>query len=69
MGPPKRSMQSLYASAEDWETHREAITRLYLHEKRSLQDVMECMALNHSFFATCVPWAASPVRLIGADPV
>lgn len=53
MGQSKLSMQELYASAEDWETHKETITRLYLHEKRPLQEVMELMALNHSFFATC----------------
>ena len=57
MGPPKSkpSMQELYASPEDWDTQRETITRLYLHEKRSLQDVMEYMAVNHFFFATFVP--------------
>jgi hypothetical protein len=45
-------MQGLYASPEDWETHRDTITRLYLHEKRSLQEVMDYMALNHLFIAT-----------------
>ena len=53
MGPPKPSMQKLYACPEDWETQRETITRLYLHEKLSLQGVMEHMAVNHLFFATC----------------
>ncbi|KAH6857034.1 hypothetical protein B0I37DRAFT_89026 [Chaetomium sp. MPI-CAGE-AT-0009] len=48
----KPSMQELYASPEDWDKQRETITRLYLHEKRSLQEVMEYMALNHFFFAT-----------------
>lgn len=48
----KRSMQELYASAEDWDAQRETISRLYLHEKRSLQEVMEYMAQNHAFFAT-----------------
>jgi len=55
MGPPKPSMQALYAGPADWESQRETITRLYLHEKRSLQEVMEFMALEHSFFATCDP--------------
>jgi hypothetical protein len=55
MGPSKPSMQELFASPGDWETHRETITRLYLHERRSLQEVMDCMALNHAFFATCDP--------------
>jgi hypothetical protein len=57
MGPSKTkaSMQDLYASPEDWDTQRETITRLYLHEKRSLQEVMEYMAVNHFFFATLVP--------------
>lgn len=56
MGPskaPKPSMQELYAGPADWEAQRETITRLYLHEKRSLQEVMELMALDHCFFATC----------------
>jgi hypothetical protein len=52
MGPSKPSIQALYASPEDWETQRDTITRLYRHEKRSLQEVMEYMAVNHSFFAT-----------------
>lgn len=48
-------MQELYAGPADWEAQRETITRLYLHEKRSLQEVMELMALDHCFFATCGP--------------
>lgn len=52
-------MQELYASSEDWDAHRDTITRLYLHEKRSLQEVMEHMALNHFFFATCDPCTQS----------
>jgi len=55
MGPSKPSMQELYAGPADWEAQRETITRLYLHEKRSLQEVMELMALDHCFFATCDP--------------
>lgn len=49
---PKTSMQDLYASSADWEVHRDSITRLYLHEKMALQDVIEYMAVNHCFFAT-----------------
>ncbi|KAK4245873.1 Clr5 domain-containing protein [Corynascus novoguineensis] len=55
MGPtkPKPSMQDLYAhTAEDWQEHKETITRLYLHEKFTLSEVMEYMALHHFFFAT-----------------
>lgn len=55
MGPAKRSMQELYAGPADWDAQRETITRLYLHEKRSLQEVMELMALEHNFLATCDP--------------
>lgn len=47
-------MQTFYATPADWETYRETITRLYLDEKRPLHEVMEYMALNHSFIATCV---------------
>lgn len=46
-------MQNLYATPADWETYRGTITRLYLDEKRSLQEVMEYMVLNHGFLATC----------------
>jgi hypothetical protein len=61
-------MQELYASPEDWEVHRETITRLYLHEKRSLQEVMEHMALNYFFFATCVsPGTDGSLTLAGLD--
>jgi len=63
MGPPKPSMQDLYAGPADWEAQRETITRLYLHEKRSLQEVMELMALEHSFFATCDPVPGPPSLL------
>jgi hypothetical protein len=56
MGPPKTSMQKVYACPEDWETHRETITQLYLHDKLPLQEVMEYMAVNHLFFATCEPY-------------
>ncbi|KAK4234955.1 Clr5 domain-containing protein [Achaetomium macrosporum] len=66
MGPSKPSMQELYASPEDWEAHRETITRLYLHEKRSLQEVMEYMALNHFFFAT-VKMYRTRIRKWGID--
>ncbi len=57
MGPAKTktSMQELYAAPADWDAQRETITRLYLHEKRSLQEVMELMALEHNFLATCDP--------------
>jgi hypothetical protein len=68
MGPSKPSMQELYASPEDWEAHRDTITRLYLHEKRSLQEVMEHMALNYFFFATCVsPGTELSVTLMDHD--
>ncbi|KAL2173749.1 Clr5 domain-containing protein [Thermothelomyces heterothallicus CBS 202.75] len=58
MGPSKTgiikpSMQDLYThTAEEWQEHKETITRLYLHEKLTLNEVMEYMALNHYFFAT-----------------
>lgn len=48
-------MQDLYThTPEEWQEHKETITRLYLHEKLTLNEVMEYMALNHAFFATCV---------------
>ncbi len=60
MGPAKTSMQELYAGPADWDAQRETITRLYMHERRSLQEVMELMALEHDFLATCGPW--TPVK-------
>ncbi|KAL2156675.1 hypothetical protein VTH82DRAFT_1420 [Thermothelomyces myriococcoides] len=58
MSPPQTgiiqpSMQDLYTrTPEEWQEHKETITRLYLHEKLTLNEVMEYMALNHAFFAT-----------------
>ncbi|KAL2163951.1 hypothetical protein VTH06DRAFT_3164 [Thermothelomyces fergusii] len=52
-GITKLSMQHLYThTAEEWQEYKDTITRLYLHEKRTLNEVMEYMALNHFFFAT-----------------
>ncbi|KAK4149274.1 Clr5 domain-containing protein [Chaetomidium leptoderma] len=66
MGPSKPSMQELYASPEDWDAHRETITGLYLHDKRSLQEVMEHMAMNHFFFAT-IKMYRTRIRKWGID--
>ncbi|GAB1318526.1 Clr5 domain-containing protein [Madurella fahalii] len=59
-------MQNLYATSTDWETYRDTITRLYLDEKRPLQEVMEYMALNHQFLAT-VKMYRSRIRKWGLD--
>ncbi|KAJ4289319.1 hypothetical protein N0V88_007070 [Collariella sp. IMI 366227] len=66
MAPPKRNMQELYATPEDWNTHQETITQLYLHDKLSLQEVMDHMALNHFFFAT-VKMYRTRIRKWGID--
>lgn len=67
MGPPNARVQKVYAGPEDWETHRETITRLYLHDKLSLQQVMENMAADHLFFATCESWTMPVVADAGAN--
>jgi hypothetical protein len=41
-----------YASPEDWEAHRDAITRLYYYEEMTLKEVKKYMETHHSFFAT-----------------
>jgi hypothetical protein len=45
---PKRT----YASPEDWEAHRDTITRLYYYEEMTLREVKKYMEANHSFVAT-----------------
>ncbi|KAK3389997.1 hypothetical protein B0H63DRAFT_389421 [Podospora didyma] len=51
--PPAASLQDVqYASQEDWDKHRATITQLYLHEDRTLRDVMDYMAQTHHFKAT-----------------
>ncbi|KAG8156928.1 hypothetical protein KVR01_013150 [Diaporthe batatas] len=33
----------------DWETHRETLSRLYVDEKRSVEDIISYMRTNHNF--------------------
>ncbi|EMR65916.1 hypothetical protein MGN70_000273 [Eutypa lata] len=44
--------QHVWASQDDWEAHRETISRLYWDECRPLPDVMEIMRSEHNFHAT-----------------
>ncbi|KAK0719347.1 hypothetical protein B0H67DRAFT_642710 [Lasiosphaeris hirsuta] len=46
------SKQGIYASQEDWETHRTTITRLYLYEEMTLKQVRKHMEDTHFFYAT-----------------
>ncbi|KAK3353779.1 hypothetical protein B0T25DRAFT_608241 [Lasiosphaeria hispida] len=46
------SKQGIYASQEDWETHRATITRLYLYEEMTLKQVRKHMEDSHFFYAT-----------------
>ncbi|KAK0642047.1 hypothetical protein B0T16DRAFT_335994 [Cercophora newfieldiana] len=41
-----------YASPEDWEAHRDLITRLYYYEEMTLKEVKKYMEANHEFLAT-----------------
>jgi hypothetical protein len=38
--------------AQEWEAHRDIITRLYLNENRNLEEVRTILALEHEFKAT-----------------
>lgn len=33
----------------EWETHKDALRRLYVDEKRSVEDIISHMQTNHSF--------------------
>lgn len=33
----------------DWETHKDTLKRLYVDEKRSVEDIISYMQTNHSF--------------------
>ncbi|KAK5662217.1 hypothetical protein OQA88_8122 [Cercophora sp. LCS_1] len=44
--------QSKYAGPADWEKHRDVITRLYLHEDKTLKQVKKLMEDRYGFFAT-----------------
>lgn len=33
----------------DWDTHRETLSRLYVVEKRSVEDIISYMRTNHNF--------------------
>lgn len=41
-----------YATAVDWATHRETITRLYWDEANTLREVQRIMKEVHNFHAT-----------------
>ncbi|KAK8037181.1 hypothetical protein PG991_000527 [Apiospora marii] len=49
--PPSLS-QKAWASAQEWESHRETITRLFWDENRPLREVVEIMSRDHGFNAT-----------------
>lgn len=33
----------------DWEAHRDTLNRLYVEEKRSVEDIISYMRTNHNF--------------------
>lgn len=39
-------------SISDWSRHRETIKRLYIDERSKLREVMDVMAMDHSFVAS-----------------
>lgn len=47
-------------SALDWEAHRPEIVRLYLEEKRTVQDIIDIMAKTYGFVASLVIAALLP---------
>lgn len=44
--------QKSWASASEWEKHRELISRLFWDENRPLREVVEIMSRDHGFNAT-----------------
>ncbi|KAK0620609.1 hypothetical protein B0T14DRAFT_497109 [Immersiella caudata] len=50
--PPPTNPKRKYASPEDWEAHRDTITRLYYYEEMTLRDVKKHMETYHDFLAT-----------------
>lgn len=44
--------QTQYATAEDWNRHRETFTKLYLEENKTLNEVMSIMKEQYGFKAT-----------------
>ncbi|KAK8877457.1 Clr5 domain-containing protein [Apiospora arundinis] len=49
--PPSMSPKA-WASAQEWESRRETITRLFWDENRPLREVVEIMSRDHGFNAT-----------------
>ena len=43
-----------WASEEEWTIHRPKICRIYLHERKTLKEVMATMERDHEFYATYV---------------
>ena len=48
------SPQHHWATQDDWDAHRETISRLYWDESRPLPEVMDIMRSRHDFHATYV---------------
>ncbi|KAK8024318.1 hypothetical protein PG993_012384 [Apiospora rasikravindrae] len=49
---PHSLSHKAWASAQEWESHRETITRLFWDENRPLREVVEIMSRDHGFNAT-----------------
>ena len=50
--PPSKSRKRI--PSDEWEKKRPIIARLYQEEKKSLKEVMDILARDHQFTATCV---------------
>jgi hypothetical protein len=50
--PPPSNPRRNYASPDDWEAHRDTITRLYYYEEMTLREVKKHMEMHHDFLAT-----------------
>ena len=46
------AFHEMWATAEDWKTHRQIITKLYRNDDMTLKKVMEIMEREHNFRAT-----------------
>lgn len=49
---PRHAETSRYMAADDWNLHREQITRLYREEDRTLKQTMEIVEAEHGLKAT-----------------
>jgi hypothetical protein len=48
---PNAATRARRIDPEDWERLRPQVEELYINDDKKLEEVMDIMALNHSFYA------------------